>query len=133
MYTIIVILIIIVALIIVIYTIYRRESWPINPRESWPANPNVKNVKKNSSWTDKLIREELTEDDLKRHYNDMVRQAPIFSSGAGYSVVAEDNTSPAFTDYVGLFPPSYVQIDPGQRQITDLDVSQVLTRKRVKW
>lgn len=132
---IITVIIIIVIIGIVIYGfLVNREHWLEDEySEHWPSNSSEQYNGNTGSWSDKLIREELSESDLQRHYNDMVRQAPIFSSGAGYSVVAEDNTSPAFTDYVGLFPPSYVPILPDQRQVTDLDVKQMLTRKRVKW
>lgn len=84
-------------------------------------------------WTDKLIKEELSPADLERHDRDMVRQSPIFSSGAGYSVVDEANTSPVFTYHNGLFAPDYVPVAPGQRQVTDIDIEQLKSKRRIKW
>lgn len=138
----------VILVLIILYLIYRywfassfvavnsrTQTAPYSEIVSVPENPGIVPypLQPGISWSNKLLREELSPEDWQRHYDDMVRQAPIFSTGAGYSVVADDNNNPAFTQYYGLFRPSYVPVYPAQRQVTDIDVNVMKRNKRVRW
>ena len=61
-------------------------------------------------------------------YNANVRQ---FSSGANFSAVSDDNTSPIFTNFIGFSRPQYVEIDSTARQIPDIDTTVLKRNKRL--
>lgn len=125
----------IILTIIILYLIYKsfnKSSFIPIPTRRW-SPPTKKPSEKKVNWNDKLITEELSPEDIARHKKDMTSQAPMFSTGAGYSIVEEDSTNPAFSQFYGLNRPSYVPILPNQRQITDIDVARFKNNKRLNW
>jgi hypothetical protein len=140
-------IILVVIILYLIYTSYYSHSSfvstsqpkPLMQHHAPPAAPvrrtnsDLASQQPSVTWNDKLVKEELTVEDINRHKKDMDSQAPMFSTGAGYSIVEEDSTHPAFTQFYGLNRPSYVPILPDQRQITDIDVTQFKKNKRVSW
>ena len=69
------------------------------------------------SYMEKITNDTVDKETADAHYRDMVKQKPIYSSGAGYSVVDPTNTSPTFTNYTAFSKPEYVPLLPGLRQI----------------
>lgn len=128
----------IVIIVIIIFVLW----WLHKKRESFESSINSpiyyndlptsiqKNNKHQENWEEYLANQTLAPTDRARHRESMIKQQPIFSSGAGYSIVEPDNTSPTFTNFVGLHRPEYIPIGDGQRQVIDIDPDQLKKNKR---
>lgn len=137
----------IILIMIIIYIVwkmfFRRESLissgsdlyyeygdiPYSQKDAQKYYNDIKNMGK-LSYTEKIKVDELDEETVDAHYRDMVKQLPIFSSGAGYSIVEEDSTSPVFTNYTAFSRPEYVEILPNPRQIPSEDINVLKENNR---
>lgn len=82
------------------------------------------------SYTEMIRNNELDEETIESHFRDIVNQTPIFSSGAGYSIVEPDSTSPTFTNFAAFSRPEYVEILPNPRVIPSEDIDQLKKNNR---
>ena len=128
-------IIIVIVIIFIIWWLRKRESL-VSTTESpiyyndIPRSLKRNKIKNQENWEEHLANSTISPEDKARHVESMVKQVPIFSGGASYSIVEPDNTSPSFTNYVGLFRPAYVPILDGQRQVVDIDTEQLKKNKR---
>lgn len=82
------------------------------------------------SYMEQIKNNELDEETVQAHYRDIVKQGPIYSSGAGFSIVEPDNTSPMFSNYTAFSRPEYVPIQPNPRQLQGEDISLLMKNNR---
>jgi len=85
------------------------------------------------SWGQSLRDNQITPDIKARHQADMVDVTPIYSSGAGYSEVEQDNNNPAFTQWRGFTRPDYIPLLPDARQLPDIDIEQMKNFHTISW
>lgn len=64
---------------------------------------------------------------------DFVKDVKRFSSGANFTSTADDNTSPFFTNFVGLRRPEHVPIGSSARQVPDVDENVLQRTKPFRW
>lgn len=64
---------------------------------------------------------------------DFVKDVKRFSSGANFTSTADDNTSPFFTNFVGLRRPEHVPIGSSARQVPDVDETVLQRTKVFRW
>lgn len=81
-----------------------------------------------TSWKDIAMGSSLDQSTVDSH-RQYVSNMQQYSSGANFTAVADDNTSPIFTNFIGFSRPRYVPVDPTARQIPDVD-TEVLKRNR---
>ena len=86
----------------------------------------------NVSWEDAIKVEDLDESVFVGH-RDYVKDVSRFSSGANFTSVADDNTSFAFSNFVGLRRPQNVFIGNTARQQPDLDQTVLMRNKDLRF
>ena len=64
---------------------------------------------------------------------EFVKDVKRFSSGANFTSTADDNTSPIFTNFIGLRRPEHVPIGSSARQVPDIDVKDLQRTKAFRW
>lgn len=110
-----------------IYNLYSTPVDLVNEADKYYTEKKNNNSK---SYMEMITNNEIDKETAASHYKNMVKQSPIYSSGAGYSVIEEDNTSPTFTNYNSIFKPEYVKMLPNPRQIysENIDILKENTR-----
>lgn len=64
---------------------------------------------------------------------EFVKDVKRFSSGANFTSTADDNTSPIFTNFIGLRRPEHVPIGSSARQVPDIDETVLQRTKAFRW
>lgn len=64
---------------------------------------------------------------------DFVKDVKRFSSGANFTSTSDDNTSPIFTNFIGLRRPEHVPIGSSARQVPDIDETVLQRTKTFRW
>lgn len=87
-----------------------------------------------ASWNEVIKTTELDPSTFDNHES-FVKDARIFSSGANFTSVTDDNTNLAFTNFIGLRRPSFPLngIGPESRQIPDIDETVLAREKQFRW
>jgi hypothetical protein len=83
-------------------------------------------------WTEMIKTTDL-DGSVHINHNQFVADVRRFSSGANFTSVADDNTNPAFTNFVGLRRPQHVDILPDARQQPDVDQDVLARNKPLIW
>ena len=86
----------------------------------------------NASWEDRIKAEDLDESVFVGH-RDYVKDVSRFSSGANFTSVADDNTSFAFSNFVGLRRPQNVFVGNTARQQPDIDQTVLMRNKDLRF
>lgn len=120
------------------------ESLITNPKSSYSevrssgGNQSAETDKKlgyntgDMSWNETIKSTELDPATFINH-QEFVKDVRRFSSGANFTSVADDNTSPVFTNFVGLRRPDAVTIGAGARQVPDIDENVLKRNKVFRW
>lgn len=109
--------IIIVLLIIIIYLLLRPKVKQEETKSSTPPPP----AESFRDWNDILMEGSIEKGIIDSHAN-YIKNVRQFSSGANFASVTDDNTSPAFTNYMGFTRPRYIEEDDTARQVLSEDV-----------
>jgi hypothetical protein len=107
------------------------EEFQPKPRQmksNAAANEKALDEDDDGSWMD-IVKQTELDPSIEDNHARFVRDATRFSSGANFTAVADDNTNPAFTNFIGLRRPSHVAVGPDARQIPDID-ENVLQRNK---
>jgi len=86
----------------------------------------------NVPWDELLKATELDESTFSNH-QDFVKDVRRFSSGSNFTSTTDDNTSPTFTNFVGLNRPQYVEVGPGLRTTFSEDTDILRRNKFIRF
>ncbi len=129
--------IIIVAVVVLLslfyYYYYIKQSFEHSEKKTVitvaPVNaPKVPVIEKDYN---EIIAEVSLDPSIADSHNQYVANVRQFSSGANFSAISDDNTSPIFTNFIGFSRPQYVEVDETARQVPDIDTSVLKRNKRL--
>lgn len=84
------------------------------------------------SWTEVIKASEL-DPSIYANHRDFVKDVRVFSSGANFTSVTDDNTSPAFTNFQGLRRPQHVPVGADARQQISEDETVLQRNRGLYW
>jgi uncharacterized protein YacL len=128
-----ILIVIIVVVLIIIYYFYTKQSFKdTNNNVKFSEQKKIEQPKMEvpQNWNDVISKISLEPSVVDSH-NSYIANVRQFSSGANFSAVADDNTSPIFTNFIGFSRPQFVDIDPTARQIPDVDINVLKRNKRI--
>lgn len=69
-----------------------------------------------------IVAEKSIDPGIIASHADYTANVRNYSTGAGFTQVADDNTSSIFTNFLGFYRPSYVPVGTTARQVPDVDI-----------
>lgn len=116
------------------------EYMQTNPKKEDPAiGPHTADTLKalgyggdKLAWDDVIAATELDPSTYKSH-QEFIKDVRIFSSGANFTSVTDDNTNLDFVNFVGLQRPMHVDIGKTARQQPDIDTSVLKRNRQINW
>ena len=77
-------------------------------------------VAESFTWDDSIQQSSIDPGVVASHQN-YVANVRNYSSGPSFTQVADDNTSPIYTNFLGFYRPTYVPVGTTARQVPDID------------
>jgi len=78
------------------------------------------------TWDD-IVQQQSIDPGVMQSHQQYVANVRNYSSGPSFTQIADDNTSPIFTNFLGFYRPTYVPVGTSARQVPDID-TEVLKR-----
>lgn len=119
-------LLISLVLIIVLYFLWIKYK-PETALQTPVTKENFAEKKNEGKAWDEVIKDFALDPEIIASQKNYANQKQIYSTGPSFTMVADDNTSPYFTNFVGFYRPEYVPVGETARSIPDVD-TEVLKR-----
>lgn len=111
----------IVVILLLIFCFYLCEKQNFETQVVTPVTASVEVEEKlPTNWNEQIKNMDL-DPSISKSHNKYVSNIRQYSSGANFTSIADDNTSPMYTNFVGFSRPRHVPIDPTARQVPDID------------
>lgn len=120
-------IIIAIVVIALIYLIYYREPKAVVPSPLPPSAPTSTTVTPSDEesfidWDESILNNSVDKGVVASHAK-YVANVRDFSNGASFTQTSDDNTSSIFTNYIGFYRPTYVEVGTTARQVPDVDTT----------